>query len=103
VKRVRAGDRYWVCIDYSLGILWQIKKSELCSEELKRAAREMLDRWNREEFRPTPNDFEELLHAFPTEDQTLIELIRDFNYYVQHQEHRRPDAWMNRKTWLSQV
>jgi hypothetical protein len=102
VRRVRAGDKYWVSIDYSLGILRTIKKSPLCSEDLKRSGSEMLGRWNREDFRPTPSDFEAVLRVTPCEDQSVVELVRDYQYYVQHEQHRRPDVWMNRKVWLSQ-
>lgn len=99
VKRVNAGDKFFVSIDYSLGILNRISKSEACSPELKKLAAEWLTRWNNENFRPTPDDFAKLFEETPCGDPEIANLLEDYRYYRAHEEHRRPDVWNKRHAW----
>jgi hypothetical protein len=53
IRRVEIADAHWVKVDYSLGILFGIQRSGLCSSQLKAAVADMRRRWSAENFRPT--------------------------------------------------
>ena len=100
LRRVNAGDKHWISIDYSLGILNRLRKSESCSASLKSLGAEMLVRWNSENFRPTPDDFSRLFQINACDDQEVVDLLEDYRHYLQLGEHRRPEVWRDRHRWL---
>jgi hypothetical protein len=49
--------------------------------------------WNGEHFRPTPDDFEKLFASYPCEDSDIMELTKDYRYYIDTGQHRRLAVW----------
>jgi hypothetical protein len=99
IKRVDRSDDFWVKIDYSLGIINGIQKSALCSDKLKTEAKDMIRRWNDEDFRPTPDDFTRTLESGVCSDASILDLAQDYRYFVENGEHRRPAVWRDRHSW----
>jgi hypothetical protein len=99
IKKVSIADRQWVACDYSIGIMRVLKKSAICSPEQRQVGANILELWNSEDYRPTPNDFLETIKQHGITDPEVLELVRDYKYYMENGEHRRPSVWMNRRTW----
>ena len=99
INRVHMSDAYWVKIDYSLAIFGLVRKSQATSPDLKEIIEDMNKRWNSEDFRPMPNDFDRALKDKGGLNSEILDLVEDYRYYAEHAEHRRPDVWRNRKNW----
>jgi hypothetical protein len=50
-------------------------------------------RWNNENFRPTPDDFLGLEQSQEITDQRILDLIEDYRHYMNTGNQRRPDVW----------
>lgn len=99
IKKVSVADRKWVAYDYSIGIMRVLEKSAICSSEQRQVGTHMLELWNSEDYRPTPDDFSETIKQHGITDPEVLELFKDYKYYMENGEHRRPIVWMNRHTW----
>jgi hypothetical protein len=100
VRRLSASDSHWVKIDYSLAIFGAIDKAKSVSPDLKAAAKDMLKKWNDEDFRPTPDDCDVMLKEHKCNESRVLDTVEDFRYFSEHEEHRRLDFWLNRRTLL---
>jgi hypothetical protein len=99
IKKVSLADEKWVAVDYSIGILHTLRKSTTCSPEQRQIATEMLERWNNEDYRPTPDEFVEKFKQHGVTDPVVLELVEDYKYYMKTGTHRRPNVWMDRRSW----
>ncbi len=45
--------------------------------------------------RPTPSEIKKLLEKNNALSELHSEAIKDYEYYIQHREHRRPEFWRN--------
>ena len=48
---------------------------------------------------PTPKDIRSFLTKHNLMTQTLDEYLKDYEHFLAHKEHRRPDVWTERKHW----
>lgn len=99
IKKVSLADEKWVAVDYSIGVLHALRKSTTCSPEQRQLATEMLERWNNEDYRPTPDEFVEKFKQKGITDPVVLELAEDYKYYIKTGTHRRPNVWMDRRSW----
>lgn len=99
IKKVSLADEKWVAVDYAIGILHTLRKSTTCSPEQRQVATDMLERWNNEDYRPTPEDFSEKFKQSGITDPVVLELVEDYKYYMKTGTHRRPNVWMDRRSW----
>ncbi len=81
-------------IDYVLLILGTQTPSKWPSEE-KQRWHEM--RKDLKANRPTPAQIKELLKRNTSLSELHEEAIKDYEYYLQHKKHRRPDFWLNHR------
>lgn len=98
VARVAAADEEWINIDYSIGIINRLRRTEHNSK-MTLLGDEMISRWNEEGFRPSPEDFDEAFKNIPITNDEVLELLRDYRHYMTTRTHRRPEVWLNRKNW----
>lgn len=94
--RVLESDSRFVEIDYAIGVLQAIRAQP---EPHSLFALTLLDRWNKESWRPTPDELAQIVSERGITDQAMRELIEDYRYYVATKRHRRPDVWLNRENW----
>lgn len=99
IKKVAAADRKWVAIDYANGIIKMLQKSTQCSQEQRKALDDMLGLWNNEEYRPTPDELLERMNDHGITDSEVLELVKDYKYYMENGKHRRKDVWLDRQRW----
>lgn len=98
IKKVSLADEKWVAVDYAIGILHTLRKSTTCSPEQRQVATEMLERWNNEDYHPTPDDFSEKFKQKGVTDPVVLDLVEDYKYYMKTGTHRRPNVWMDRRS-----
>jgi len=48
---------------------------------------------------PSPQQLTEFLEKWGLLDKARSEYIKDYEYYIEHGHHRRPDVWKERQTW----
>ncbi len=81
-------------IDYVLLILGSQTPSKWAKEEYQKW-QEM--RKDLKTNRPTPAQIKELLKRNNALSELHEEAIKDYEHYLQHKKHRRPDFWLNHR------
>lgn len=99
IRRADSADKHWVSIDYGFGVFGLISASEKCSPELKKLAADLRDELGSTGVHPGVEAFENILQAAPCDDDEVVNLIKDFRYYVETGTHRRPAVWQARGSW----
>lgn len=48
---------------------------------------------------PSPKQLSDFLEKWGLLDKSHGEYIKDYEYYIEHGQHRRPDVWKERRSW----
>lgn len=62
----------------------------------------MQDEWDAlRDFKkiPAPQEVKDFLNKWGLLDETHSEFIKDYEFYIAHRKHRRPEVWKARRTW----
>lgn len=77
INRVDSSDAVWTRSDYAHAVMQSIEASDSCGPALKESISAMRDRWNTENFRPEPSDFDRLLQQAQCNDPKVRERLED--------------------------